>query len=291
MISIVIPTYNRCFELKKAIDSLTKQNFGDELEIIIVDDGSTDGTEKTIKAIGKIKYLKQQNSGAATARNKGGFNARGEFIMFLDSDCLIDKDCINNILAEIKNSHTNVVTCRITGITKGFWAKCHDYSHFHGFMVNKRTEKKFPCGSGFLIKKELFESINGFNAKLKVAEDEDLGMRLSEGGEKIIYLPNAIVYHDHGRKKFKQFIRHPYNWAKKGSVLPYLIYKHSTYNNFASNNPWYYLIFSPFIAGLVTLRIFFRIFPQDKYIIFYAPFIFINKLAWCLGTFNFLLKK
>ena len=98
MFSIVMPTYNRAFCICKAIDSLMRQTF-DDWELVIADDGSTDGTEKLLKeryatqfTSGRFTYLRQENAGVCKARNLGLAAARGEWIAYLDSDNTIRPD-------------------------------------------------------------------------------------------------------------------------------------------------------------------------------------------------------
>ena len=88
MISIVMPTYNRAYIIDSSIKSVLAQTYSD-FELIIVDDGSTDDTEKVIKSFNdkRIRYIKlEKNSGASHARNIGIENAKGEYITFHDSD-------------------------------------------------------------------------------------------------------------------------------------------------------------------------------------------------------------
>jgi glycosyltransferase involved in cell wall biosynthesis len=86
LISVVIPAYNREHCVRQAVDSVLAQNFGD-LELIVVDDGSTDGTVEILKSYGdKIRLICQKNAGAGAARNTAIRAARGKYIAFLDSD-------------------------------------------------------------------------------------------------------------------------------------------------------------------------------------------------------------
>ena len=287
-VSVVIPTYNRGEKLKLAIEALINSEFK-TYEIIIVDDGSTDKTEEIVKEFNQVKYLTQEHLGAAAARNKGGFAARGDLVFFTDSDCMVDKKCLGNLVSKISESEDiAIVGCRIKGVTKGFWAKCFDYSHFHSFMSPKRSLRKFVCGSGFIVRKQIFDNIGGFDKNLRIAEDEDFSLRVSDTSKDLVYLPEAIVYHDHGRNKLKDFLRHPYHWALQGSVMPYLKYKKSRYGKFALRNRWYYLLFSPIISLLVASKIVSGVFLSDPRVIIYFPFIILNKMIWCYGTFIYL---
>jgi glycosyltransferase involved in cell wall biosynthesis len=92
-VSIVIPTYNRAAQARNAVESALAQTFGD-VEVIVVDDGSSDGTGRILgEAYGdRIRYFRQPNQGQSVARNKGIIEARGEWIAFLDSDDLWEKD-------------------------------------------------------------------------------------------------------------------------------------------------------------------------------------------------------
>lgn len=94
MISVVIPTYNRAQTIRMAVDSVLNQTYRD-IELIIVDDASTDGTQDVVTQIAddRIRYLRlEQRSGACNARNIGALSARGEFISFQDSDLLLWHD-------------------------------------------------------------------------------------------------------------------------------------------------------------------------------------------------------
>jgi len=92
-VSIVIPTYNRARQVQAALKSVLAQTYP-EFEAIVVDDGSTDGTDESIKQIvrlqggngGQVRYFFQPNQGQSAARNKGIDEARGEWVAFLDSD-------------------------------------------------------------------------------------------------------------------------------------------------------------------------------------------------------------
>ena len=119
-------------------------------------------------------------------------------------------------------------------------------------------------------------------------EEEDFGLRLYKKGYKLIYQPEAIVYHGHDRTTFKDLLTHSRSWAKKGAIRVFLKYNNSDYGKYSTANPYFYLFLSPLISAFVTLKIFFQIVKYEKKIIFYSPMIFLNKMSWCLGTYEYL---
>ena len=97
-VSIIVPIYNTEKYLYECINSILKQNLT-EIEIICINDGSSDNSENIIKNFqskdSRIKYIKQQNQGLSAARNKGILESKSKYVMFVDSDDYIIKDCVN----------------------------------------------------------------------------------------------------------------------------------------------------------------------------------------------------
>lgn len=112
IISIIIPVYNAEKFLDNCIGSVVNQTYKN-LEIIIINDGSTDNSERIIKkwkySDGRIKYIKQSNLGVAEARNKGMVEAQGEYIFFIDSDDTLKLDAIETLVSHCKRSATDIV--------------------------------------------------------------------------------------------------------------------------------------------------------------------------------------
>src|SRR6187549_2424028 len=88
LVSVIIPTYNHARFLSEAINSAKKQDYT-KVEIIVIDDGSTDDTAELIQGIKGIKYIRQENGGLSAARNTGYIHSRGDFLVFLDADDLL----------------------------------------------------------------------------------------------------------------------------------------------------------------------------------------------------------
>ena len=114
-VSIIIPTYNREKSISKSIKSVLNQTYND-LEVIVVDDGSTDNTEKIIKGIKdtRIKYIKlDKNKGACYARNVGIKKATGKYIAFNDSDDIFHKTKIEKQVMYLKKCNSDLNFCKM----------------------------------------------------------------------------------------------------------------------------------------------------------------------------------
>ena len=179
-VSVIIPTYNRCWILKEAIDSVLSQKFSD-FEIIVVDDGSTDATNELLSTYGdQITTICQKNKGVSAARNVGISIAKGDYIAFLDSDdmWLTEKlSCQHDFF----QSHSEAFICQ----TDEIWIR-------NGVRVNPKNRHKKPSGmifepslqlclvspSAVMIKKSLFGAVGLFNELFPACEDYDLWLRI-----------------------------------------------------------------------------------------------------------------
>ena len=181
-ISVVIPSYNRKDFLKRSIDSAINQT-KKPLEIIVVDDGSTDGTEAMIKSdYDFVKFIKQKNKGVSAARNIGIKVSIGEWICFLDSDDEWKKDKLEKQINAMKSNpgykffHSNEI-----------WIK-------NGLRINQKKKHKKYGGdifdkcldicrispSSVMIGKTVFDEVGNFNEDLVVCEDYELWLRICD---------------------------------------------------------------------------------------------------------------
>ena len=146
MISVIIPTYNRAGTLLAAAQSVLQQTYRD-IELIIVDDGSTDDTAKVVSALqdGRVRYIPLgKNCGACAARNRGIDEAKGEYIAFQDSDDLWHSDKLEREFAFLQRENADVVFCAI-----------------RRYALGSREARRFPYTdpSGLLTQKEMFQDL------------------------------------------------------------------------------------------------------------------------------------
>jgi hypothetical protein len=181
MVSVIIPTYNRGWTLKTALDSVLDQTYRD-YELIVVDDGSTDDTPALLDAYGAdLKVIRQANAGVSAARNTGVRAARGNYIAFLDSDDRWLPDKLR-VQADFFAACPDALICQ----TEEIWIR-------NGKRVNPKKVHQKPSGrifkaslalclvspSAVMLQKALFEQIGGFDETLPACEDYDLWLRIS----------------------------------------------------------------------------------------------------------------
>lgn len=190
LISVIIPAYNAEKYLKEALESIIKQNY-DPLEIIFVDDGSTDNTAKIVREFGhNIIYVYQENSGPSVARNTGLKVANGEYITFLDADDFWHDNHLKNLLNCFnKNPNLEVAMGLIQLILLN-----QDQEGNSFFKEFSRSTANVNLAAG-LYKKSIFEKVGYFDPKLRSADDVDFYLRIKEAGIKIEMIDNTSLYY------------------------------------------------------------------------------------------------
>lgn len=196
-VSCVIPCYNCEDHVKKTISSILNQTFA-TIEILLINDASTDNTlqilreiEKKHKDIIEVINLKE-NNGASYVRNYGVENAKGDYILFMDSDDTAEPTLIEKYQVRLKELNKDIedkyILCYssyiqidendkiISGISKGIQVEPEE------ILGYEFTRNYIMSTSGVLVKREKFFEIGGFNENLKYSEDWDLWLRLAEVG-------------------------------------------------------------------------------------------------------------
>ena len=205
IISIVIPSYNSAQTIIQCIEGcLEQQHTNDFVEIIVVDDGSTD---KTKDVVGKypVRYVYQENSGPAAARNRGWKATKGDIVCFTDSDCIPDRAWIGQLTE--KFTHPEI------GAVGGSYDIANRDSLIAGCIHEEIMERHrnmpehvHAFGSyNVAIRKEILEKVGGFDETYRRAsgEDNDLSYRILNAGYKIAFAKDAIVVHHHTERLFR----------------------------------------------------------------------------------------
>jgi len=217
-LSLIIPVYNRPDEIMELLDSLTKQT-ENNFDIIIVEDGSEIKCDKIIEDYNDkldIKYFFKPNSGPGQSRNYGAERSTADYVIFLDSDCLIPYKYVEEVNKELKD---NYVDCfggpdnahsSFTNIQKAINYAMTSFITTGGIRGKKKgLDKFFPRSFNMGYSKEVFEKTGGFG-KMRFGEDIDMSLRIIELGYKTRLFDKAFVYHKR-RTNFRQFYKQVHN--------------------------------------------------------------------------------
>jgi len=188
MISIIIPTLNEEQYLPVLLDSLKKQTYTD-FEVIVADANSQDKT--TTKAI-ELGASVVVGGMPAVGRNNGAKAAKGDLLLFLDADIKFHSTFLEEIFNEFNYRKLDIATCRISKNVKNKFAKT--VYVLGGFTDNIRQYTNSPIGTGacILLKRKVFDDLNGFDEQKVLQEDWDFLQRAVKSGYKFRILKNEI---------------------------------------------------------------------------------------------------
>ena len=187
-ISVIIPVYNGERYLAEALDSVLAQQY-EKMEIIVVDDGSTDGTSKIARSYKDVTYLCQSRQGAAAARNRGVQHARGEFLAFLDADDLWMPDKTTKQMSVLRS---DAQPDMVFGHVEQFYSPELEASLKSKIKMIETVMPGYVPGT-MLIKKETFLNIGFFNPDLKLGEFIDWYLRAQHSCLKDSMLPDIVL--------------------------------------------------------------------------------------------------
>lgn len=204
-ISVIVPCLNGKEVIGKLIKSIQKQKYDGKAEIIVTDDGSTDGTSSFLKSeFPKVKIVTfTRNKGSAPALNAAAKTAKGEYILATNDDVVFDKNALTALVDCSRSGHDiGIVTGKMLDAKGKFAIPGFKINHFLGYhpfdlsKKNKIREMDWAVGACLLIKKDLFQKLNGFDEKfIFCGEEYDLSYRVRRLDLKILYTPRAIFYH------------------------------------------------------------------------------------------------
>ncbi len=202
LVSIIIPAYNAAQTLERAVQSVLSQDYG-PMEIIVVDDGSTDGTVDVVRGYGeKVRLIQQENRGAGAARNRGVAKARGEYIAFLDADDEYLpgrlRKGIEPMLADdcVAITHCQCILCYpdehrvVDGVR---------FKQMALFLSELLVDPLYATTPGVTMRRSVFEKSGGFDESFLTREDHDLWMRVHENYPvKFINEPLVVAHKQEG---------------------------------------------------------------------------------------------
>ncbi|MDB4205443.1 glycosyltransferase [Polaribacter sp.] len=256
--SIIIPVYNRPNEIDELLDSLTKQDFTDDFEVLIIEDGSaikSDIIVEKYKSQLNIKYFFKENTGAGASRNFGMQRTLGNYFIILDSDVIVPEHYLSEVKKGLDIKYTDAfggpdtAHASFTPIQKAINYAMTSMLTTGGIRGKKQAFVKFqPRSFNLGLSKIAFEKTQGFS-KMKNGEDIDLTFRLWENEFETQLLEKAFVYHKR-RSSLKQFFKQTHGF---GTARPILNKK---YPETAKFTYWFPSLFMIGFAISIILTIF-----------------------------------
>ncbi len=231
-ISVVIPTRNRCGTLEECLEALSLQTYPrDRFEVVVVDDGSTDGTRRLLEAMAArfpfLRHIAIEHGGPARARNAGVREARGPLILFTGDDCVASP----SLLEEHARAHRLERNVAVLGAIA--WHPDLDVTPFmeyvgrtHQFSFPIIEQERLSVSFGFFytsnisVAKDLLLKAGLFDEEFTdaVYEDAELGYRLWRGGVRIIYRRRALTRHRHA-VTLNDYIKRQVRLGKAGALF------------------------------------------------------------------------
>ncbi|MCH2229223.1 MAG: glycosyltransferase [Crocinitomicaceae bacterium] len=274
LFSIIIPVYNRPDEVEELLFSLTKQT-DKEFEVIIVEDGSSLKCENVCAKYSAqldMNYFYKNNSGPGGSRNFGAKEAQGEYLIILDSDCIIPENYIKNIRAEL-----NSAPCDSFGGADAAHESFSDMQKAVNYAMTSlfttggirggkkdSLEKFHPRSFNMGIKSKVYRDLGGFS-DMRYGEDIDFSIRIFKAGYSVRLFPDAFVYHKR-RTNIKKFYQQVFHSGEARIEL---------WKKYSSSLKLVHFLPSFFVLGIILLLL----------LSFSRTFVFLLPIIFCLIIF------
>jgi glucosyl-dolichyl phosphate glucuronosyltransferase len=292
-ISVVVCTYNRCESLKRTLKGFSEVVFpeGYSWELVLVDNNSKDETKIIAEEFKEesglnLKYVFEAKQGLSYARNRGINHSKGEIIAFTDDDVVVDRYWLLNIERAFEEHDVSCVGGKILPvweIPKPKWLK-HDLHYMLALLDygDKPFYLKSPIiwGANFSVKADIFGKYGGFDAnlgripgRLFAGEETEFVRRILNKGEKILYDPNAVVYHYISSDKIsKRYFR---KWKYDQGILRASLRGNSRHKSYLGipYNPGAYLVKNALLFFKDTRYLWQKRFLYELRVISYVGFI------------------
>ena len=195
-VSIIVPVYNDREHIELLLDSLSGQDYPkDLLEIIVIDNNSTDNSRQIARRFPVTLLEENEIQSSYAARNKGIRNAKGQILVFIDSDCIADKMWLRKGVSKLLTERADLVG----GQVKFTFSKKQTAAEYYDALTNLALESKVNRGGAatcdLFVKAEVFERIGLFPDNVKSGGDIQWTQKATKSGYSLVYASEAVVYH------------------------------------------------------------------------------------------------
>lgn len=276
LFSLIIPVYNRPDEVDELLESLSKLDYNEKFEIVIVEDGSSVKCEEVIQKYEDkltVSYYYKENSGPGDSRNYGMKMANGDYFIIFDSDCIIPKEYLTEVSNALKKSYVDCfggpdkALSSFSDIQKAINFAMTSFITTGGIRGGSEKIDKFqPRSFNMGLSRKAFETSNGFG-NIHPGEDPDLSFRLWNLGFETKLFPKAYVYH----KRRIDWDKFSIQVNKFGKARPILNSWYPQYTKLTFFFPSVFMI--GLLAGLVLLIFNYDLLLQLYFIYFLLVFL------------------
>jgi glycosyltransferase involved in cell wall biosynthesis len=209
VVSVVMPCYNASLTIRRALHSLMAQDLSSSYEVLVVD-SSTDGTDAIVQEeFPQVRLLRlEARTPPGAARNAGVRQAQGNIIAFLDADCVADRSWLRHLISPYEADIAGVGGSVANGNPASLvgWASfLIEFSRLAPSLAPRPVADVVTCNCSF--KRQVFEECGYFHEGDFFAEDMLFSRRLAQAGERLLFEPRALVYHEN-REGLREFLRH-----------------------------------------------------------------------------------
>lgn len=225
--SVIVPVFNRPDEIEELFDSLTKQTVKD-FEVIIVEDGSKIDCKKEVDKYSdklSIKYFYKKNEKPAIARNYGVARAEGDYVVFVDSDCIIPNDYFEKVNSYLDEEDVDVyggpdaADPNFNNMQKAISYSMTAFLTTGNIRGGEKVDKFYPRSFNLGVKRSVFNEMGGFPVtKMHPGEDMVFAIELIKRGYKTKLFKNAFVYHKR-RNTLKSFFKQVFRFGKTRYII------------------------------------------------------------------------
>ncbi len=218
-LTVIVPAYNEEVGIEATLRSLQDNDYPGELEIIVVDDGSTDRTAEIVRALegDGLRLLGKKNGGKPSALNAGIAAARGEVIIMMDGDTVFQRDTLRKLVQPFADPKVGAISGNAkVANRKGLWGRWQHIEYVIGFNLDRRMFDLLQCmptipGAIGAFRKEVLDAVGGLSEDT-LAEDTDLTMAISRSGWQVVYEETAIAWTE-APSSLHQLWKQRYRWC------------------------------------------------------------------------------
>jgi len=216
--SVIVPAYNESVGIERAVRSLAASDYPD-FEVVVVDDGSTDGTAELVERLGleRVHVLHQRNGGKARALNRGIAAARGEVIVMVDADTVFERDALRKLVAPLAAPEVGAVSGNTkVGNRRRMLGRWQHIEYVMGFNLDRRLFDVLDCmptvpGAIGAMRRKALAEVGGLSSDT-LAEDTDLTIAIGRAGWKVVYAEEARAWTE-APATLSELWRQRYRWS------------------------------------------------------------------------------